>query len=183
MLTILIIMRGFSGASSACFVSLCASPAANYLCDYPPASVSCGGSRDRAAVGIQHVRDWSTHLDWLSQRSQLEEGRGSGKRIWRSEIGSGMLLANFHTLMLFEYPRTYAQKMYMCTCVCAHTHIHSWEPHPSPILLFSSALRLLSSLLHLRAAKLSPEKLNNHKSFQLADELHFFFKTSEREGI
>lgn len=55
------------------------------------------------------------------------------------------------------------------------THTHCWEPHPSLILLFSSALLLPFSLvLPSRAAKLSSEKLNNHKTFQLADRLHFF---------
>lgn len=78
---------------------------------------------------------------------------------WHSKIGSGLLLVNFHTLMLWVYPQTYAC---ICKNPCKHTHTYSQAPHPLLIPLFSSLFRLFSSLtLPPWAAKLSPEQLNN----------------------
>ena len=191
MLTIFIIMRGFTAAFFACLGSLCASPVANYLCDYPPVWAQVCAA-EVGETGLQHVRaHYTVRLTVTAFPAEREKGRGPGKWIWRLEIGSGMLLVNFHILMLFEHSKTCAQKMHTfthththtLTHTHTHTHKHSWEPHPLPILLFPSALRLLSSLvLPSQAAKLNSEKLNNHKSFQLADRLHFFLFNLKEGG-
>ena len=142
MLTIFIIMRGFTAAFFACLGSLCASPVANYLCDYPPVWAQVCAA-EVGETGLQHVRaHYTVRLTVTAFPAEREKGRGPGKWIWRLEIGSGMLLVNFHILMLFEHSKTCAQKMHTFT----HTHTQTLL-RTSSLADSTLPLRLASPLL------------------------------------
>lgn len=90
-----------------------------------------------------------------------------------------MLLENLQACV---HTRMHAQALTKTTIYShkntQHTYLYTLIP------LFSSPFRLLSSLiLPTSAAKLSPEQLNNHRGFQLAELSADVFIFSRRENI